>query len=246
MEREKTEHILINHQWGNQSYRENLIKELRNRQWEDQWLQVIWRAEQCQNRKLPGQNTQIRKPGLTSQSQFKKETDLLQDLHKQETDLLKDLHKPEIDLLKDRLKPETDLHTDRREIDRHKPVTDLHTDLQETDLHKPVTDRLTDHQETDLHKPATDLLTDLQETDLHRIETDLHKPATDLLTDLQVTDHLTGRIATDLRIEETIINLKLKHRLLRNRLVLISVLIKKKKEISLQSWKKERQKNQIS
>src|SRR5665648_667654 len=230
MEREKTEHILINHQWGNQSYRENLIKELRNRQWEDQWLQVIWRAEQCQNRKLPRQNTQIRKPGLTSQSQFKKETDLLQDLHKQETDLLKDLHKPEIDLLKDRLKPETDLHTD----------------LQETDLHKPEADRLTDHQETDLHKPATDLLTGLQETDLHRIETDLHKPATDLLTDLQVTDHLTGRIATDLRIEETIINLKLKHRLLRNRLVLISVLIKKKKEISLQSWKKERQKNQIS
>src|SRR5665648_643835 len=214
MEREKTEHILINHQWGNQSYRENLIKELRNRQWEDQWLQVIWRAEQCQNRKLPRQNTQIRKPGLTSQSQFKKETDLLQDLHKQETDLLKDLHKPEIDLLKDRLKPETDLHTDL--------------------------------QETDLHKPEADLHTNLQETDPHRIETDLHKPATDLLTDLQVTDHLTGRIATDLRIEETIINLKLKHRLLRNRLVLISVLIKKKKEISLQSWKKERQKNQIS
>src|SRR5665648_819022 len=214
MEREKTEHILINHQWGNQSYRENLIKELRNRQWEDQWLQVIWRAEQCQNRKLPRQNTQIRKPGLTSQSQFKKETDLLQDLHKQETDLLKDLHKPEIDLLKDRLKPETDLHTDL--------------------------------QETDLHKPEADLLTNLRETDLHKVVIDLHKPATDLLTDLQVTDHLTGRIATDLRIEETIINLKLKHRLLRNRLVLISVLIKKKKEISLQSWKKERQKNQIS
>src|SRR5665648_814234 len=239
MEREKTEHILINHQWGNQSYRENLIKELRNRQWEDQWLQVIWRAEQCQNRKLPRQNTQIRKPGLTSQSQFKKETDLLQDLHKQETDLLKDLHKPEIDLLKDRLKPETDLHTDLQETDLHKPEADLLTNLRETDLHKVVIDLLTNRLETDLHKPETDLLTD-------RREIDRHKPVTDLHTDLQVTDHLTGRIATDLRIEETIINLKLKHRLLRNRLVLISVLIKKKKEISLQSWKKERQKNQIS
>src|SRR5665648_880397 len=189
MEREKTERILINHQWGNQSYRENLIKDLRNRQWEDQWFQVIWRAEQCQNRKLLRQNTQIRKPGHNSQNQFKR--------------------------VKDRL------------IDRHQ---------RETDLHKAEANLLTDRQETDLHKAETNLLTDRQGTDLHKMEADLHKAETDLLTD---------RTATDLHIEEKIINLKLKHRLLRNRLVLISVLIKKKKETSLQSWKKERQKSLI-
>src|SRR5674476_1215369 len=160
MEQEKTERILINHQWENQSYPGNLIKELRNRQWEDQWRQVIWRAEPCQNHRLLHQNTRIRKPGHNSRDQLKK---------------VKDLHKPEKDLLRD-----------------------------------------------------------------------LHKPVTDLLTDLQEIDHLTDRTATGLHIEETIINLKLKHRLLRNRLALISVLIKKKKKISLQSWKKEKQKNQIS
>src|SRR5665648_1057928 len=166
MEREKTERILINHQWGNQSYRENLIKDLRNRQWEDQWFQVIWRAEQCQNRKLLRQNTQIRKPGHNSRDQLKK----AKNLHKQETDPRRDLHKVEIDLLRGLHKQETDLHTDHQETDLlrglHKVVTDLHTDLQETDLLRG------------LHKVVTDLHTDLQETDLlrglHKVVTDLH------------------------------------------------------------------------
>src|SRR5665648_513051 len=225
MEREKTERILINHQWGNQSYRENLIKDLRNRQWEDQWFQVIWRAEQCQNRKLLRQNTQIRKPGHNSQNQFKRVKDRLIDRHQRETDLRQDLHKQETDLL-----------TNRQETDLHKAEANLLTDRQVTDLHKAETDLLTNRQETDLHKAEANRLTDRQGTDLHKMEADLHKAETDLLTD---------RTATDLHIEEKIINLKLKHRLLRNRLVLISVMIKKKKETSLQSWKKERQKSLI-